>query len=62
MQRLRTIVGALAVLAGVLWMLQGLGVVPGSFMSGEPAWAWIGAITAAGGLGLVLWSRLHAIR
>lgn len=62
MQRLGTIVGALAVLAGTLWMLQGLGVVPGSVMSGEQAWTWIGAITAAGGLGLVGWSRRSAGR
>jgi hypothetical protein len=57
MRRLITTIGALAVLAGGVWMMQGMAVVPGSFMSGDPTWIWIGAVTAAGGLGLVAWSR-----
>jgi hypothetical protein len=57
MQRLGTIIGTLAVLAGGVWMMQGLGVLPGSFMSGDPAWAWIGGATAAIGLGLIAWTR-----
>jgi hypothetical protein len=47
------VVGALALLLGLLWMGQGLGFVPGSFMTGAMRWFWIGLIVAAVGLVLV---------
>jgi hypothetical protein len=31
-------------LVGLLWFLQGVGVVKGSFMSGQPVWAVIGLV------------------
>jgi hypothetical protein len=62
MRGLMTGVGAMAVLAGGVWMMQGMSVLPGSFMSGDPTWFWIGAGTAAGGLGLVAWSRRLLMR
>src|SRR2546421_9589299 len=34
--------GILITLAGIVWGLQGLGVIPGSFMSNNPSWIWIG--------------------
>jgi hypothetical protein len=49
--------GVLLFLVGVLWTLQGLGVVGGSAMSGVTAWAVIGPVVALGGLALVLWPR-----
>lgn len=48
------VVGALAVLVGALWIGQGLGYVPGSFMTGAIAWFWIGLVVAVVGLLLVL--------
>ena len=42
------LVGLLLVAAGIVWIGQGLGVLPGSFMSGDPFWA------AAGGVALVI--------
>jgi len=42
------VVGLLLVAAGVVWIGQGLGLIPGSFMSGDPFWA------AAGGVALVV--------
>jgi hypothetical protein len=52
------VLGILVTLAGGVWVLQGLGVAfaPRSFMTADPTWAWIGAITAVAGLGLVAWS------
>ena len=47
------VVGLLLVAMGVLWMLQGLGVVGGSAMSGQTLWAVIGPIVAVAGLALV---------
>ena len=47
------ILGVLAVLVGVVWTLQGLNVLKGSGMSGQPMWAIIGPILAIVGLALV---------
>jgi hypothetical protein len=35
-------VGALLLLAGLTFTLQGAGVLPGSFMTGQAMWFWIG--------------------
>lgn len=44
--------GVLLVLMGVVWTLQGLGYIGGSFMSGSTTWAIIGPCTAVAGLAL----------
>lgn len=52
---LNTILKTLAILliaAGIIWILQGINILPGSFMTGDPQWAVNGAITAAIGAGL----------
>lgn len=54
MKNLRTPVGVLLVLVGVLWALQGLDIIGGSGMSGETLWAVIGPIVAVIGVGLVV--------
>ncbi|HEY8180101.1 MAG TPA: hypothetical protein VIH33_06835 [Candidatus Limnocylindria bacterium] len=51
------IVGLLAVLAGAVWTLQGVGVIPGSFMSRNLTWVVIGLVMVVIGVGLVAWSR-----
>jgi hypothetical protein len=45
-----SIVGLLAVAAGVLWTLQGLDIVGGSAMSGDTTWAIVGPVVAAVGM------------
>ncbi len=47
------VAGAAAVLAGLVWTLQGLGYVGGSFMSGVTVWAVIGPLVALAGLVLI---------
>jgi len=42
--------GMVFVVLGVLWTLQGVGLVGGSAMTGERMWAVIGPIVAAVGL------------
>jgi hypothetical protein len=37
------IVSIVVLLAGALFFFQGIGVVPGSFMTGRSEWAFIGA-------------------
>jgi uncharacterized membrane-anchored protein YitT (DUF2179 family) len=46
--------GVLMVLMGGVWFLQGINVLPGSFMTGELRWAVYGGILAAAGIAL-LW-------
>jgi len=43
MHRARAILAFILIAAGLVWIGQGSGVLPGSFMSGDPKWAWIGA-------------------
>jgi len=52
MRVILVVIGILVALAGTVWALQGVGVILGSFMSNNPTWIWIGAVTAVIGLGL----------
>jgi hypothetical protein len=54
MKILFNVVGILAILIGVVWILQGVGILPGSFMTGQMKWAINGGITAAAGLLLIV--------
>jgi len=47
------VIGALVVLVGTIWTLQGLGVIGGSVMSGKTLWAVIGPIVGVVGLVLI---------
>lgn len=47
------LIGVVAAVAGVVFTLQGLGYVGGSFMSGATVWAVIGPIVALAGLALI---------
>ena len=46
------VVGVLIAIAGVVWALQGFGVIGGSFMSGTTLWAVIGPVVALVGLAI----------
>ncbi|MGZ4675604.1 MAG: hypothetical protein ACXVJ7_06085 [Acidimicrobiia bacterium] len=41
--RIRAIVGVLLVLVGAVWFAQGVDVLGGSSMTGDPFWAFVGA-------------------
>ncbi len=47
------VVGVLLILGGLVWFLQGINVLPGSFMTGDPKWAVNGAIAILIGGGLI---------
>jgi hypothetical protein len=49
--------GVLLILAGSIWFLQGINVLPGSFMTGNPQWAINGGIAIVIGIGLILFGR-----
>ena len=42
----------LLMLAGGVWFLQGINILPGSFMTGDPQWAINGGIMVLVGAGL----------
>ncbi len=46
------ILGLIAIFAGGVWILQGSGVLAGSFMTGQRMWLIIGIIVAIVGLAL----------
>lgn len=52
-----TVAGVLLILVGLVWILQGINVLPGSFMTGQTKWAVIGTITALIGAALLVLAR-----
>ncbi len=56
------IVGVLLVLVGAVWILQGINVLPGSFMTGQIQWAINGGIAAAAGIVLLVVANLRRRR
>lgn len=45
--------GAILIGMGVIWILQGVNILPGSFMTGQIQWAYRGAACAVAGLLLI---------
>ena len=56
------VLGVLLMITGVVWILQGINVLPGSFMTGQMQWAVYGAIAVIVGTGLVIASRRMSAR
>jgi hypothetical protein len=54
MRNVRAVFGIIMVAAGGVWCLQGVRVLPGSFMTGSRFWAVTGAAVALAGLGVVV--------
>jgi uncharacterized membrane protein YeaQ/YmgE (transglycosylase-associated protein family) len=53
-----TALAILCGLVGAVWILQGIGVSPGSFMTGQVVWAAIGAVLLLVS-GLLLWAAFR---
>lgn len=51
---LLVVLGIIAVLVGGIWVAQGLNLIPGSFMTGNKMWFWIGLVVGLVGLALVV--------
>jgi hypothetical protein len=47
------IAGVLCLLVGCVWILQGINILPGSFMTGQTRWAIFGAVLAIAGVGIL---------
>ena len=48
------IAGVILVLFGTIWFLQGINILPGSFMTGQIQWAVYGGIAVVVGIGLLV--------
>jgi hypothetical protein len=59
MKILFNIVGVILILAGGTFFLQGINVLPGSYMTGDPQWAINGGVMIAAALGLLFWANRH---
>ncbi len=56
------IIGILLILGGGVWFLQGINVLPGSFMTGQIQWAIYGGIAIVVGIVLLLVANLRRPR
>jgi hypothetical protein len=45
-------VGVIVAFLGLIWLTQGIGILPGSFMTGSQFWAVAGAVTFLVGVGI----------
>lgn len=52
MSRTGKFIAGAMILVGVVWFLQGVNILPGSYMTGNPQWAINGAIAIVVGIGL----------
>jgi hypothetical protein len=50
-------IGVLLILAGGTFFLQGINILPGSYMSGDPLWVRNGGIMIIIALGLLVWAN-----
>ncbi|WKZ48045.1 MAG: hypothetical protein QY306_01595 [Anaerolineales bacterium] len=55
MKSMLSILGVVVFLAGLVWFLQGINLLPGSFMTGDPQWA------INGGIAMVVGAALYFI-
>lgn len=59
-----SVIGAFAILSGLIWIGQGSGLFPypaSSFMINQSPWIWRGALTAVGGL-VIVWAARRFLR
>jgi hypothetical protein len=60
MRILWNILAVLLIIIGGVWFLQGINILPGSFMTGQSEWVVFGAIVIVLGLGLLAYANLKA--
>ena len=57
MRALLNVISILMILAGGIFFLQGINILPGSYMTGDPQWAIIGGVMTVIGIGLTFWAN-----
>jgi hypothetical protein len=58
----RRVLGVLLIVVGAVWFTQGIGVLKGSFMTGESVWTVIGLLCVFVGLVLLVFRRVPDIK
>lgn len=54
MRTVKVILGLVLVAVGVVWVLQGIGTVKGSFMTNQSFWTWMGVLAILFGIPVIL--------
>jgi len=64
MKYLLRILAVALIAVGGIWILQGLNVLPGSFMTGQIRWAYRGGMAAIAGvaIAIVSWRKGSGVR
>lgn len=57
MKKVLNVIAVLLILGGGVWFLQGINVLPGSFMTGQIEWAIYGGLAILVGVGLLVVNR-----
>ena len=60
MRILLNVLGVLCLLVGCVWLLQGINILPGSFMTGQTKWAMYGGLLVVAGAGLLVFANRPA--
>ena len=61
MRILLNVLGALALLTGCVWFLQGINIIPGSFMTGQTKWAVYGGVLLIAGIVLLMMANRRRV-
>ncbi|HEU4996742.1 MAG TPA: hypothetical protein VFT29_18125 [Gemmatimonadaceae bacterium] len=51
------VIAGLALFMGLVWFLQGISVLPGSFMTGQTKWAVIGALLVLAAMAVLIFAN-----
>ena len=62
MKNVLTGLAAVLMFFGGVWFLQGIDVLPGSFMTGQMKWALIGGVAFVAGLALLVAAQRRGMR
>ncbi len=54
MRIVMSVLAVLCLLVGCIWILQGINILPGSFMTGQTKWAIYGCVMVVVGMGLLI--------
>jgi hypothetical protein len=57
-----TILGTLLNILGILWILQGLGIIDGSSMSGQSLWVAAGVVSLVAGMVVTYMASRNRVR
>jgi hypothetical protein len=55
------VLGVLCLVIGCTWLLQGINILPGSFMTGQTKWAINGGIVLLIGIALLIWANRRRV-